>query len=110
MKLAERIKRVENGFRPILLDKNELPFELTLQKLMQMYRIPGGSVAVIDDFEIVWTKGYGVTEAGTMTPVTTDTLFQAGSVSKPVAAAGALHLVERQKLSLDEDVNDKLVS
>ena len=110
MKLAERIKRVENGFHPILLDKNELPFELTIQKLMQMYRVPGLSVAAIDNFKIAWAKGYGVTEAGTMTPVTTNTLFQAGSVSKPVAAVGALCLVERRKLSLDEDVDKRLVS
>ncbi len=110
MKLAERIKRVENGVHPVLLDKNELPFELTIQKLMQMYRVPGLSVAVIDNFKIVWAKGYGVAEAGTMTPVTANTLFQAGSVSKPVAAVGALCLVEQGKLSFDEDVNKRLVS
>lgn len=110
MKLDERIKKVENGFRPILTDKNEPSFELNIQKLMQMYGIPGLSVAVIDDFKIVWAKGYGVTEAGAMTPLTANTLFQAGSVSKPVAAAGALQIVERQQLSLDEDVNKRLGS
>jgi hypothetical protein len=40
MKLAEQIKRVENVFNPILLDKNESPFELTIQKLMQIYKVP----------------------------------------------------------------------
>ena len=78
MNLSERIKRVENGFHPILVDESESPLKLTLERLMQMYRVPGLSVAVIDDFRIVWTKGYGVTEAGKMTPVTTRTLFQAG--------------------------------
>lgn len=110
MMLAQRIKRVENGFRPIFLDKDESPFELTIKKLMQMYRVPGLSIAVVDDFKITWAKSYGVTEVGTMKPVTTSTLFQAGSVSKPIAAAGVLHLVERRKLSLDEDVNKRLVS
>ena len=43
-------------------------------------------------------------------PVTTTTLFQSGSISKPVAAAGALWLVLHGKLSLDEDVNEKLKS
>jgi CubicO group peptidase (beta-lactamase class C family) len=38
------------------------------------------------------------------------TLFQAGSISKPVAAKAALHMVEQGKLVLDEDVNDKLTS
>jgi CubicO group peptidase (beta-lactamase class C family) len=41
-------------------------------------------------------------------PVTTKTLFQAGSISKPVAATGMLAMVQQGKLSLDEDVNAKL--
>jgi len=45
---------------------------------------------------------------GGSTPVTTKTLFQAGSISKPVAATGMLALVQQGKLSLDEDVNVKL--
>jgi len=51
-----------------------------------------------------------VTEPGGKTPATPKTLFQAGSISKPVAAAGMLALVQQGKLSLDEDVNLKLKS
>jgi CubicO group peptidase (beta-lactamase class C family) len=108
--LAQCIARVENNFPAIPLGDNEPPLHINLQKLMEVYKVPGLSVAVIDNFKIAWAKGYGVTEAGTTTPVTTKTLFQAGSISKPVAATGALYLVERGKLSLDEDVNRKLVS
>ncbi|MGC1644379.1 MAG: serine hydrolase, partial [Candidatus Sulfotelmatobacter sp.] len=78
--------------------------------LMELYKCPGLSVAVIDNFRIAWAKGYGVTEAGTQTPVTVHTLFQAGSISKPVAATGTLSLVEHGKLSLEENVNLKLKS
>src|SRR5207248_6586776 len=56
----------------------------------------------------VGAKTYGVLGTGSSTPVTGTTLFQAGSISKPVAAAGALWLVEHGRLSLDEDVNNKL--
>jgi len=42
-------------------------------------------------------------------PVTPDTLFQAGSISKPMAATAALHLVQRGKLSLDEDANTSII-
>jgi CubicO group peptidase (beta-lactamase class C family) len=77
---------------------------------MEIYKVPGLSIAVVDNFKIVWAKGYGVTEAGGNLPVTNATLFQAGSISKPVAATGTLYLVEHGKLSLDEDVNRKLVS
>jgi CubicO group peptidase (beta-lactamase class C family) len=107
---AQRIARVENGIPPIPLGENEPPLQVNLQKLMEVYKVPGLSVAVIDNFKIIWTKAYGVTEAGASTPVTTSTLFQAGSISKPVAATGTLYLVEQGKLSLDEDVNRKLVS
>jgi len=108
--VEQRIARVENDFPPIPLGENEPPLQVNLQKLMEVYKVPGLSVAVVDNFKIVWAKAYGVTEAGGATPVTTKTLFQAGSISKPVAATGALYLVEHGKLSLDEDVNRKLVS
>lgn len=108
--LNARIQRVEDGISPISLGENEPPLRLNLQKLMQFYKVPALSVAVIDNFKIAWAKGYGVTEAGGTNPVTTHTLFQAGSISKPVAATGTLYLVEHGRLSLDENVNLKLKS
>jgi len=68
---------------------------------MQTYKVPGLSTAVIDNFKIAWAKGYGVTEADAHNPVTIHTLFQAGSISKPVAATGTLSLVQQGKLPLD---------
>lgn len=102
------IQRIEAKAVDLSLDANEPPLQLSLQKLMELYKIPAFSIAVIDDYRIVWARAYGVTDAGSNTPVTTKTLFQAGSISKPVAATGALYLVEQGKLSLDEDVNQKL--
>jgi CubicO group peptidase (beta-lactamase class C family) len=77
---------------------------------MKALNVNGVSVAVIRNYEIEWAKGYGFADAGTKRPVTTDTLFLAGSISKPVAAAGALALVEQGKLKLDDDVNSYLKS
>jgi CubicO group peptidase (beta-lactamase class C family) len=68
------------------------------------------SLAVIHDGRIAETRAYGTTTRGGRTLVTPATLFQAGSVSKPVSALGALRLVDRGRLSLDEDVNTKLKS
>jgi CubicO group peptidase (beta-lactamase class C family) len=90
------------------IGENEPPLRLNIVKLMEIYKVPGLSIAVIDNFRIVWAKAYGVIEAGSTTAVTPRTLFQAGSISKPVAATGALYLVEHGKLSLDENVNQKL--
>ncbi len=77
---------------------------------MEKQEFPGLSLAVMQGGKIVKAKGYGVTERGGKTAVTAETLFQAGSVSKSVAAVGALHLVDQGKLSLDEDVNVKLLT
>jgi CubicO group peptidase (beta-lactamase class C family) len=71
--------------------------------------VPGVSIAVIHNGAIEWAQGFGVAQLGGA-PVTTETLFQAGSISKPVAAMATLHLVEEGKLSLDSDVNQALTS
>src|SRR5262245_2270193 len=75
---------------------------------MQKRKIPGLSLAIVQEGKIVKARAYGVTEAGGSQPVTPATLFQAGSISKPVTAFGALVLVQRGKLDLDADVNLKL--
>ncbi len=75
---------------------------------MKRRNIPGLSLAIIDGGKIVKAQGYGVTERGGKVAVTPSTLFQAGSISKPVAALGALRIVEHGKISLDVDVNAKL--
>lgn len=80
----------------------------TIVDLMNKRSIPGLSLAVIDNGKIVKARGYGVVETGKSTPVTESTLFQAGSVSKPVAAFGAMRLVEAGKIPLDADVNSLL--
>ena len=106
-KLEERAARIEKGLAPISVGKGETK-ELDLAGLMKLCHDPALSVAVIDGYKIAWAKAYGTTEWGGTTPVTTNTLFQAGSISKPVAATGMLALVQAGKLSLDEDVNLKL--
>src|SRR5690349_6915622 len=70
--------------------------------LMQKRGVPGLSLAVVKNGKIVRAQGYGVVTLGGA-PVTTDTLFMAGSVSKPVSAVAVMRLVEAGKLSLDDD-------
>lgn len=82
----------------------------TLQDRMAYYHTPGVSVAVVNNFEIEWARGFGVQQAGGNRRVTEATRFQAGSVSKPTFAVAVMRLVERGELSLDEDVNDYLTS
>ncbi|MDH3732281.1 MAG: serine hydrolase [Gemmatimonadota bacterium] len=82
----------------------------TIEELMQEFGVPGITVAVIKDFEIHWAKGYGVADVETGAPVDTETMFQAASISKPVAAMAVLKAVEDGLFTLDDDINDILTS
>jgi len=53
---------------------------------MAHFKVPGLSIAVIKNGKLAWAKGYGIANSETKKNVNTDTLFQAGSISKPVAA------------------------
>jgi CubicO group peptidase (beta-lactamase class C family) len=103
-----RQERVENGIEPVELGRGQSAAKLSVDDLMRVFHDPGLTVAVIDGYKVVWAKAYGVTDYASKTRVTPKTLFQAGSISKPVAAAGMMLLVQEGKLSLDEDVNAKL--
>jgi CubicO group peptidase (beta-lactamase class C family) len=109
-RLDSRINRIENGLLPAAIIKGQPLPAMTLANRMKYYHVPGVSIAFFDHGEIVWARGYGLADVAAHTPVSTDTLFQAASVSKSVTALGALRLVQEEKLSLDEDVNLKLVS
>lgn len=84
--------------------------EQGLQEGMARRRVPGVSMVVVNDGKVEWTQAYGIRRAGTAERITTQTLFQAASISKPVAATGALRLVQSGKLDLDADVNARLRS
>ncbi len=74
---------------------------------MATLHVPGVSIAVTHNGKIEWARGFGVTKIGG-SPVTVNTLFQAGSISKPVTATAVLHLVQLGQLNLDTDVNQYL--
>jgi CubicO group peptidase (beta-lactamase class C family) len=77
---------------------------------MELYQVPGVSVAVIKDFQLDYVEVHGVKSRTTQEPVTEQTLFQAASISKSVSAMGVLSLVQDGIVDLDRDVNDYLTS
>ena len=105
---AARIARIENGLLPAVVIKGQSARAMKLSERMQFYKVPGVSVVFFDHGRIIWTRAYGLADTATKKPVTSETLFQAASISKPMSALAALHLVQEGKLSLDENVNDKL--
>lgn len=69
--------------------------------LMDQHKVVGLTIALVDGRRVVWEKGFGYADAAQGKPVTTDTLFPIGSVSKTLAAAAVMQLVERGLVSLD---------
>jgi CubicO group peptidase (beta-lactamase class C family) len=103
-----QIKRVEQSLLPAVLIKGDPSWSIADR--MKFYKAPGLSIAVIKDFKIDWARAYGLKDVETGEPVTTETLFQAGSISKSVNAMVAMKKVEQGRISLDEDINSKLTS
>ena len=83
---------------------------LTISELMTRFNVPGVSIAVIRDFQIHWAKGYGIADVSTGAAVNTETVFQAASISKPVAAMAVLRAVQDGLFTLDTDINKILTS
>lgn len=103
-----RVRAVEEGIARGIQVQGRDGERFTIRERMGIYNVPGISIAVLDGGRIAWATGYGVTDVETGEPVTAETLFQAASISKPVAATAALRLVEEGLLELDAPVNDYL--
>jgi CubicO group peptidase (beta-lactamase class C family) len=106
--IAAEIARVESGLLPPVPVEGAAGW--TLAERMDRWNVEAVSVAVIEDGEVRWAKAWGLADREEGVPATTETLFQAGSISKPVAATAALRLVEEGVLALDEPINTYLES
>src|ERR1035438_6264814 len=108
--VEQRIGRVVNG---VLVQDPALYYKFKaapLKERMEFYHTPGVSIALINNGQLEWARGFGVTEWGQTNPVTETTLFQAASVSKPIFALAVMRLAQEGKLNLDDDVNRYLTS
>lgn len=99
---------IESALLPGFIIRGEPQPRRSLTTRMAELGVPGVSVAVLIDGEIGWARGYGLADVESRRPVTGNTLFQAASISKPVAALAALQLVGEGRVDLDADVNTYL--
>lgn len=103
--IDEQISRITSTMTPSIVIKGAPEKYHTLTDSMAKYNVPGVSIAVIHNGKLAWAQGFGVKAADSKDAVTSNTLFQAASISKPVSATAMLRLVEQGKLSLDAPIN-----
>ena len=103
-----QMAEVENSLTSNLILNNEPP--ASIEQRMAQYNVKGMSIAVIHDYKIAWAKGYGWADEASKTPVTTETLFEPGSISKTLNAVGILKLAQDKKVDLNTDINAYLMS
>jgi len=93
----------QHSTKPVPLNAaTKARIEKDIPTLMEKAGVPGLSIAAIRGGKTVWTGSFGVRSEETRKPVATDTMFNVGSLSKPVFAYGVLKLVDAGRLKLDE--------
>jgi CubicO group peptidase (beta-lactamase class C family) len=99
--------QIETGLLPAVQVKGD-DTRFTLEARMREHKIPALSIAVFDNYEIVWAKAYGYADTEANTPATDQTTFLAGSISKSVNALGQLLAVEEGLIDLDAPINEAI--
>jgi len=79
-----------------------------LKKTWRKARIAGGLLAVVDDQKLIWSQTYGYANAKTRQPITGDTLFPSGELTKLITGIAAMQLVEQGLLDLDQSIDHYL--
>ena len=79
--------------------------DAVIETAMRRHDVPGASVAVMENGEISWAKGYGLADTEKDIPVNAETVFDAASIAKPVTAWGIMTLVEDGRLDLDAPIS-----
>ena len=77
-------------------------FEQIGEQVYKAQQAPGFAFLVWSHGSVVFAKGYGFADVASKTPVTADTRFAIGSITKQLTAAAVLLLAEQRKLSLDD--------
>jgi CubicO group peptidase (beta-lactamase class C family) len=101
---------IESGLLPAVIIGDSILQNYTISEAMETYNVPGVSLALFKDGDIVWTSQYGTIAKDSAQPITSATKFQAASISKAITALGVLKLVETYNLDLDTDINTYLKS
>jgi CubicO group peptidase (beta-lactamase class C family) len=81
------------------------PFEIQVEELRKLLRIPGMSAVIVKDQKVLWAKGFGFADQEKQIAATPDTLYHIASLTKTFAATLIMQLVEQGKLDLNEPMS-----
>jgi len=104
------LARIEADLQPVVVIEGVERAPVTLAERMDDLGVPALSAAMWSGREIVWARAWGLADVESGRAATPETLFQAASISKPVASMGLLALVDDGLVDLDQDVNERLVT
>ena len=97
---------VHAQFPETRMDSKLHTFEIDLDSLRKEKNIPGLSVAIVKDQELLWTQGFGYADVDREVPITPDTPYWIASVTKTFVGLAFLHLEAEGQIDLDERAAD----
>lgn len=86
--------------------KNKRKLENLIIDLMQESKTPGFAIGIFQDGKEIYSEGFGARNLEENLPMTTDTLFGIGSISKSFTALAIMQLVEQGKIDLEAPVSN----
>jgi CubicO group peptidase (beta-lactamase class C family) len=104
----EHITKIENNLFQITKSGADSGIATSVLDRMKALGVQGMSVAVFDQGNIIWSKGYGFRNKELNQPVNSSTVFQAASISKPVTSVASFRLMEKGRIDLNENINTYL--
>jgi len=110
-KKDEQIQKILDNVVAVKFEGKPIPVweeKQALSELMAQFNVPGIGIALINNFEIEWSKFIGVQDLNSKIEVNSQTLFEAASTTKTLVTVVALHFVEKGLIDLDTNVNDYL--
>ena len=85
-----------------------IKLDIWLEGQWLKHDLPGFSIGIIHDQDLIWSKGYGLADVDNKIPATDRTLYRVGSITKTFTATAVMQLVEEGKLSLEDPVSTYL--
>jgi len=101
---------IDNQNKSIISDEQrngseDIFFDMKMSYLMKFAKFPSLSACIINNDQVIWSKGYGYYDLEHQKEPTPDTIYLIASITKTIVGTALMQLYEQDYFSLDEDVN-----